>query len=578
MSGASARWRASSTLAVIPELGSAALRRLFAPLRLAWRRSWIYRQFLNGELPDRIRHQPFDPLPRRLDDADALLKGRFRYAGATLEAKSGDSKAGSIFDCAPPSSAWSEALHGFDWLASLSAAGGTAARKLAAELIDQWLERNARYAEPAWLPEVTARRLVQIFAHGRFVIANSDMLWRSKLFVSLRRQAEVLGRTAGEAPDGLPRLAACVAHLLACTCLDDDPRHAQASLVRLEQELAVQILPDGGHISRSPEELLFAYRQIVMAVDALTISGVPVPAGLRGAHDRVAPMLRFFRHGDGALALFNGGGEGDARMVAALLARDEVRGQPFLHAPHSGYQRLAAARSLVIMDCGAPPPGPFSCRAHAGCLSFEFGTGPHRLIVNCGAEKEEVSRWDGALRATAAHSTVTLADTSMAAVLPSGFARALLGPRLLGGRARVETQRRETAHGWRVEAGHDFYLEEFGVVHRRELTLSPRGTSLTGCDFLVPQPARRKHLAVPFAARFHIHPDVRVAPAHSSDILLKLPTGEGWRFRHGGTVSIEQSVYAGHEGVRRAEQLVLRGVVTNEPLQIAWTFEQIGVE
>ena len=70
------------------------------------------------------------------------------------------------------------------------------------------------------------------------------------------------------------------------------------------------------------------------------------PHALRNAHDRMAPMLRFFRHGDGALALFQGGSEGDPRMIAGLLARDEVRGQPFQHARHSGYQRLAAGRTL----------------------------------------------------------------------------------------------------------------------------------------------------------------------------------------------------------------------------------------
>ena len=83
------------------------------------------------------------------------------------------------------------------------------------------------------------------------------------------------------------------------------------------------------------------------------------PHTLRNAHDRMAPMLRFFRHGDGALALFNGGAEGDPRTIAGLLARDEVRGQPFHHARHSGYQRLTAGRTLLLLDCGKAPDGRF---------------------------------------------------------------------------------------------------------------------------------------------------------------------------------------------------------------------------
>jgi uncharacterized heparinase superfamily protein len=569
---ASARRHTGPTFAMVPELCSAALRLALAPFRVAWRGSWIYRQFLHGRMPDRIHHQPFDAVPRRLEDADSLLRYRFQFAGEVVDIKSG-----SVFDIRPPSAAWTAGLHAFEWLPALSGAGGEAARDFASRLITEWLARYSRYAEPAWLPEITARRLVQIFAHGRFVIANSDMLWRSRLFVSLRQQAAVLGRIAEEAAPGLPRLEAAIACLLCEACLDSDPRRMAAMLERLEHELALQILPDGGHITRCPEELLSAYRQIVLALDALAAIDAPVPAWLRSAHDRMAPMLRFFRHGDGALALFNDGGEGDARTVAVLLARDEVRGQPFLHAPHSGYQRLAAGRSLAIIDCGAPPPGPFSTRAHAGCLAFEFGSGANRIVVNCGAEKETSARWNGTLRSTAAHSTVALADTSMMPILASGIARQLLGPRLLDSAPAPETDRSETRRGWRVEASHGYYVPDFGIVHRREMTLSPRGTNLTGCDHLLPD-ATRGSGSVPFAVRFHIHPDIRVSLSLSGDILLKLPNGEGWRFRHGGSAQIEESVYVGQGSTRRSEQLVLGGEVKNQPVEVTWAFEQIGAE
>jgi uncharacterized heparinase superfamily protein len=523
-------------------------------------------------MPDRIRYHPFDALPRRLEDADALLKGSFRFAGETVQITDG-----SIFDYSAPSPAWAAGLHAFEWLSPLSAAGGQSARDLAARLISQWLDRHSRYSEPAWSAEVTARRLVQLFAHGRFTIANSDLLWRSRLFVSLARQAASLARIAGEAPPGAPRIEAAVGSLLCCSCLGDEPGRRDSALRLLEHEIALQILSDGGYISRSPEELLLIYRQIVLGMDALATLDAPIPGWLRNAHDRMAPMLRFFRQGDGGLATFNGGGEGDARMIAALLARDEIRGQPFSHAPHSGYQRLAAGRSLAILDCGAPPPGPYSTRAHAGCLAFEFASGARRIVVNCGAERDDSARWRGALRATAAHSTVTVADTSTSAVLAPGRTRDLIGPRLLSRGDTPHTERSETANGSKVEASHGFYLPNFGILHQRMLCLSPHGTKLTGCDRLLPR-GNRTPVAVPFSARFHIHPDIRVTPAQGGDILLKLPGGEGWRFRHGGRVGIEESIHVSQTGTRRTEQLVLTGTVKDEPVDVVWVFEQIGAE
>lgn len=553
-----------------PELWEAILRRALTPLRVSWRRSAIYRRIFRGQLPDRIRYHPFDALPRRLEDADALLKGYFRFGGEALQITDG-----SIFDRSPPSAAWAAALHGFDWLSPLSAAGGESARVFAAHLISEWIERYSRYSEPAWSAEILARRLVQLFAHGRFVVANSDLLWRSRLFVSLRRQAAVQARIGSEAPPGLSRIESAVAALLCCSCLDDDTKRRGAALASLEQEVSEQVLPDGGYIDRSPEGLLFAFRQIVMAMDAIAVLGEAVPDWLRNARDRMAPMLRFFRHGDGGLALFNGGGEGDPRMIAALLARDEIRGRPFAHAPYSGYHRLAAGRAHAILDCGGPPPARFSTRAHAGCLAFEFGAGANRIVVNCGAEKDNASRWQGALRATAAHSTVTLADTSMASVLDRGWVRDVLGARLVANGIPPKSGCVETEDGWKVEASHGFYVPDFGVVHQRSLCLSRRGTRLTGSDRLLPQGSRIR-AGLPFAVRFHIHPDVRVSPAQGGDILLKLPGGEGWRFRHGGSVAVEESTYVGQSSVRRAEQLVLSGTTSGGPSELAWVFEQIG--
>jgi len=560
----------SLPIGLLPEVLRALLRVWFRPVRVWYRRTWLYRRFLKGPLADRILFHPYDALPRRLEDADALLRGRFRFAGETVEVKDG-----SVFDKDVPSVEWARALHGFTWLPPLALAGGDPARTLATNLISQWLKRNARYSEPAWSPEVIARRLIHIFAHGRLVIANSDLLWRSKVFVSLREQSRMLARIAGEAPDGMPRFEAAAAFALSGACLGDSQRRLEEGLKCLEGEVARQILPDGGHISRSPENLVNCYRMVVMVMDALLAGGLEVPHAIRSAHDRIAPAIRFFRHGDGALALFNGGTEADSRMIAGLLARDEVRGQPFAFARHSGYQRLAASKSLLVLDCGAVPPAAFSCLAHAGCLAFEFSSGNQRIVVNCGAANAAHPKWESALRATAAHSTLVMDDASMAAILPAGLARRLLGPRLLKGPREIETRRVETTQGWSVEASHDGYASQFGVRHERQVTLSANGLTVTGVDRLLPRAEKHRNDTA-FAIRFHIHPDVRMSPSQGGGVLLKLPNGEGWRFRSGGQVEIEESVYLGGDQVRRTEQIVLSGSVKDQPVETAWVFEQIG--
>ena len=422
---------------------------------------------------------------------------------------------------------------------------------------------------------------MNLFAHGRFFLANTDLLWRSKFYVSMRNQACILSRTISEAPDGTPRFEAAAALALSGLCLAD-PRNAAEGLARLSQEIGRQILPDGGHVTRSPEALLHAFRALAMVDEALPGQEREAKSMVRAALDRMAPMVRFFRLGDGGLAVFNGGGESDPRLIAALLAHDDTHGRPFGHAPHSGYQRLSAAKALLVMDVGVPPPADFSRAAHAGCLAFELSVGAQRLIVNCGAALGD-DEWGTALRATPAHSTLTLGDVSSAHLLPAGSLRGLLGARLLPGPMRVETRRGESDQGLIVEASHDGYARDFGMVHERRLALSQRGNKLTGADRLIPGLAmsrrRRGHDIVPFAIRFHVHPDVRLSLAQGGgSVLLKLPSGEGWRFRASGAagLAIEESIYLGGGQVRRAEQLVVSGQVKDEPVECAWLLEQVS--
>ena len=220
-------------------------------------------------------------------------------------------------------------------------------------------------------------------------------------------------------------------------------------------------------------------------------------------------------------------------MIAGLLARDDVRGQPFGHARHSGYQRLAAGRTLILLDCGRVPEGAFAdqCPCRLSRFRNEFGTAPAGGQLRRG--RQDQRGWDTALRATAAHSTLTLADRSSAQILPPGLARDLLGPRLMGGPQQPVTRRSETAQGWMVEASHDAYVPEFGLRHERKITLSPQGTD---GDRRRPAGARQDAARAPWLSlsRFHIHPDVRVSRLEGGGILLKLPNGEGWRFRAGG--------------------------------------------
>src|SRR5690606_31053217 len=144
------------------------------------------------------------------------------------------------------------------------------------------------------------------------------------------------------------------------------------------------------------------------------------------------------------LARFNGMGATSHDRIAAILHHDDTVGAPLLHAPHSGYERLAMGQTTVIADTGRAPPAEVSHTSQAGCLSFEISSGRSHFIVNCGVDTYGADDFRPLSRSTAAHSTLTLNDTSSARfTLPRRFSH-LLGAPLINGPQDVPCQRMDS--------------------------------------------------------------------------------------------------------------------------------------
>ena len=63
-----------------------------------------------------------------------------------------------------------------------------------------------------------------------------------------------------------------------------------------------------------------------------------------------------------------------------------------------------------------------------------------------------------------------------------------------------------------------------------------------------------------------------------SSVLLRLTSGEGWRFRaSGGVISLQESVYLGiRDVVKRTEQIVVSAATQNGNGQIKWAFSRLA--
>jgi uncharacterized heparinase superfamily protein len=497
-----------------------------------------------------------DPWPGDPSRGARLIKNELGLLGATRILN------GEIFANAAGASSMMRAYtNGFIWLRDLRALGTDAARARARALVSDFMD--AGDADPiANRADVCGARIAAWLGHYDFFAASADDDFRQRLMSRLVIDARNLAASLpAEEHDGRA-FTALKGLIAASVAMPEHAAHITRALRFLPQEIGHQLLPDGCHIERSPAAHLAALMDLT-EIRALLQSGkIEAPEALPAAIERMAAALRAMRHADGGLALFNGTREDLPSLIDLVLSQAGRSGRALAGLSDAGLYRLAAGKSLLIVDAGAPAAAGVDRFAHAGTLSFEFSAAKERLIVNCGAAVASGHEWRDALRATAAHSTLIIAGVSSSEIRKDG----------LGRRPVQVSAQHQTAGGahW-LETSHDGWVKPFGAVHHRRLYLAESGEDLRGEDFIEAEQPQ------PFVIRFHLHPSVTASLQQDNEaVLLRLPSGQGWRLRADGTkISIEESVYFGVTEARRGEQIVLN-VHQDETQLVKWAITKLG--
>lgn len=534
----------------------AAAQDVVSSLQRAWGESPFYQAGLKGPAPDRLLVHPFDPRAPERAVAEALARGK---ASAGAEAIDCEGELQKLWAAAPASGPLHAYLHGFSWLRHFSAMGergGAEARRV----VTHWLDRCEKWEPLAWTPVLAGERLVHLSCNAALLLKGADVLWRSRLLTSMARQTRHLARSSHRAETGYDRLMTAAGLTLAALCLPGCEDEVERGAELLRREIRLQIRPDGGHVGRNPSQQLALVIRLQMIARALAELGKPAPGFLTHTIGRAAANVQFFRCGDGRLAVFNGGYEDDAKCVLAASEAADGDGAPSGFAPHSGFQRLSAARTVVIADTSAVRGG----GRYESAGSLHFSSGRSRIVVNCGNGAHLPGEWSKALAQAAAHSTLSVEPASAGLFSSGGSVH----------------RRAEDSRGQLLEIERRFDEgDREGPRAIRRFFLSAAGDNLRGEDALIAPPPQ---LAAGWRIRFHLHPDVKASQARDGrSVILSLANREGWRFRSNAPeIRLEKSVYLGAGGLPQpCEQIVLASsgleAASGEDMLTKWAFQRL---
>lgn len=538
--------------------------------------STVYRMRLAGPTPPGLVALPKDQRPPNLARGAAILQGRWRFGASVVETSPERAPWGPPF----PTLHFADRVHRFHWLRDV-AAQGPAGESRARALVMSWVDAFGKWDAFAWRTSPTADRLINILSAGPWLVAALEQAPREELLESLARQIRHLLASGGDEPDPQARFRIAVALTLAGAVMENGQRLCEAGLGMLETECAAQILADGGHASRSPEALANALMDIQAVEDLLLRVGQNAPAFLTRLQARMAGMLDFLSPAAGLITT-NGGGDGFHGLSAAALRPYGAVHSKFSFARLSAYQRVQAEELTVFLDAGAGPDRPHGVRAHAGALALTVDDGDERIITQCGSNPDLDPALRDAARRTAAHSVLVLNGEDSAVFTPD-TATAVRQPE---GPAGLSVHRLEENEQYLLEGQHGGWRVRHGLIYRRRLYVSKDGVRITGEESLS-RPMSETMLAapakIPFAIRFHLHPDVEIAPGPDDrTVFLGLARRQRvWRFRSEALLSVEISRYWGGEIARKTQQLVVYGEAdpaadgSQPPNRVRWALTRV---
>src|SRR5690606_13290963 len=155
---------------------------------------------------------------------------------------------------------------------------------------------------------------------------------------------------ADKQPVGVRRIAAWAGILTAGLLIPGGDARRAVGEAGIAKALALSVFDDGGVVSRSPRDQVALIRILAMLARVYEARRMTVPAPIDAALARMVPALLGITHGDHALSSWQGGGPMSADALDHLIQGSGIRTRPLRQAREWGYQRLAAAKTVVVMD------------------------------------------------------------------------------------------------------------------------------------------------------------------------------------------------------------------------------------
>jgi len=457
-------------------------------------------------------------------------------------------------------------LNSFFWLFSLDL---KSSKRDTQNIILQWIEKNHRYNSKSWEFDIVAKRIIAWTSNSKLTYEDGNSNYKSNFNEIIIKQINHLINEITRSEWVDDKMIGCAAIILTGLSYQNKDEHLKTGLELLKKLVKYSFNSDGFPKSRSIRQLCFYLKYFVLIREWFKESQSEIPDFINENIYYLGQAYAFTWQNNKRDLLFNGNHKTNNVDFDHYLKK---LGYSFKNQTNElgGYATLSNKKTSLIMDVGSSPDKKFSSNYQAGALSFEIISNGKKLICNSGYFQNHNHQLNELSKSSAVHSTLILDDRSSCKF------------------NKTDNKSSEISHGlkilkknivfeknyWRINASHDGYLKQYGIIHEREIEFYPEQIKFIGHDKII---SKNNIKDLKFEIRFHLEPNIKIMKTQNNKSILIELDGEGWKFNSdNNSMNIDDGLYFGKkDSFVDNQNIVISGMTNDENQTIKWEITKI---
>ena len=456
-------------------------------------------------------------------------------------------------------------LNSFFWLFSLDL---RSSKKDIQNVILQWIDKNHRYSSKSWEVDMVAKRIIAWTSNSRLTYEDSDTDYKDKFNAVIKKQINHLINKIEGSEEIDDKIIGCAAIILTGLAYQDKNGYLKTGVNLLRKLAKFSFDNDGFPKSRSIRQLCFYLKYFILIREWFKESQSEIPDFINENIYYLGQAYAFSWQNNKVDLFFNGNNETNNTDFDHYLKK---LGYSFKNQINElgGYAVLNSKKTSLLMDIGSTPDKKFSSNYQSGALSFEIISNGKKLICNSGYFQNHNHQLNKISKSSAVHSTLTLDDTSSCKFNKTKNKSSKISHGLKILKKNIIFEK----NYWKINAAHDGYLKQYGVIHEREIEFYPEQIKFVGYDKILLKNGIKD---LKFEIRFHLEPNIKIMKTQDNKSILIGLDNEGWKFNSNNNINIDNGLYFGRkDSFVENKNIVISGMTNDENQTIKWEITKL---